>query len=225
MGAENGNMVRWYATIFDNEMVLGYNPNSRFAGELKQVATNELCLYEILQQKGFRLGRGDRELEPKGYRTLFLFDLAEKYYRQTGLARKILADAEHPTQVFPEEQLVARMEAGQVDAGIFYRNEVVEHNLPFITFPRELNLSDPELDPYYGAVTYVSPKGTTYRSASIVYSVTIPKPRETARARPLWSASCYPVRAAKFWKSTAFGSSSHWSPAIQELCLPSCKPR
>jgi molybdate/tungstate transport system substrate-binding protein len=180
MGAENGNMARWYATIFGNEMVLGYNPNSRFAGELKQVATNDLRLYEILQQKGFRLGRGDPELEPKGYRTLFLFDLAEKYYRQTGLARKILADAEHPTQVFPEEQLVARMEAGQVDAGIFYRNEVAEHNLPFITFPRELNLSDPELDPYYGAVTYVSPKGTTYRGASIVSSVTIP---ETSRNR------------------------------------------
>jgi ABC-type molybdate transport system substrate-binding protein len=41
-------------------------------------------------------------------------------------------------------------------------------------------LGDPELDPYYGAVTYVSPKGTTYRGASIVYSVTIP---ETSRNR------------------------------------------
>jgi molybdate/tungstate transport system substrate-binding protein len=175
MGTETGKMVRWYATIFGNEMVLGYNPDSRFASELKQVSTNDLRLYEILQQTGFRLGRGDPELEPKGYRTWFLFDLAEKYYGQAGLARKILADAGHPTQVFPEEQLVARLEAGQVDAGIFYRNEVAEHNLPFITFPRELNLSDPELDPYYGTVTYVSPKGTTYRGASIVYSVTIPE--------------------------------------------------
>jgi ABC-type Fe3+ transport system substrate-binding protein len=35
-------------------------------------------------------------------------------------------------------------------------------------------------NPYYGAVTYVSPKGTTYRGASIVYSVTIP---ETSRNR------------------------------------------
>jgi ABC-type molybdate transport system substrate-binding protein len=41
-------------------------------------------------------------------------------------------------------------------------------------------LSDPALDPYYGAITYVSPKGTTYRGASIVYSVTIP---ETSRNR------------------------------------------
>src|SRR5271165_266488 len=42
MGSENGNLVRWYATIFGNEMVLGYNPNSRFAAKLKQVGTNDL---------------------------------------------------------------------------------------------------------------------------------------------------------------------------------------
>ena len=175
IGSENGNIVRWYVTFFGNEMVLGYNPNSHFADELKQVPPNDLRLYEILQQKGFRLGRGDPELEPKGYRTLFLFDLAEKYYEQPALAKKILANSEHPTQVFPEEQLVARLEAGQVDAGIFYRNEMAEHDLPFITFPRELNLGDPELDSYYAAVSYVSHKGTTYHGASIVYSVTIPE--------------------------------------------------
>jgi molybdate/tungstate transport system substrate-binding protein len=175
MGNENGDLVRWYVTIFGNEMVLGYNPNSRSAAQLKQVGTGEIRIYEILQQKGFRLGRGDPELEPKGYRTLLLFDLAEKYYRQPGLAMKILHDAEHPTLIFPEEQLVARLEAGQLDAGIFYRNEVAEHNLPFITFPRELNLSDPELDPYYSTATYVNAKGATYNGSAIVYSVTIPE--------------------------------------------------
>ncbi len=175
MGNENGDLVRWYATIFGNEMVLGYNPNSRFAAELKQVGANDPRLYEILQEKGFRLGRGDPELEPKGYRTLFLFDLAEKYYQQPGLAQKILNNAEHPTLVFPEEQLVARLEAGQLDAGIFYRNEVAEHSLPFIKFPRELNLGEPDLDPAYGTSTYVSPKGPKYAGSAIVYSVTIPE--------------------------------------------------
>jgi len=115
------NIRSWYAAIFGNAMVLGYNSKSRFAAELKQVGTNEMQLYEILQQKGFRLGRGDPELEPKGYRTLFLLDLAEKYYRRPGLAMKILHDPDHPTLVFPEEQVVARLEAGQIDAGIFYR--------------------------------------------------------------------------------------------------------
>ena len=175
MGKENGELVRWYAAIFGNEMVLGYNPKSRFAAELEQVGTNNTRLYEILQEKGFRLGRGDPELEPKGYRTLFLFDLAEKHYQRPGLAEKILNNPEHPTLIFPEEQLVARLEAGQLDAGIFYRNEVAEHSLPFIAFPRELNLSDPELDPDYSAATYVSPKGTTFAGSAIVYSITIPE--------------------------------------------------
>ena len=175
MGNENGDLVRWYATIFGNEMVLGYNPDSRFAAELKKVGTNDTRLYEILQEKGFRLGRGDPELEPKGYRTLFLFDLAEKHYQRPGLAKKVLFNPEQPTLVFPEEQLVARLEAGQLDAGIFYRNEVAEHSLPFIGFPREFNLGDPDLDPYYGAATYASPKGTKYVGSAIVYSITIPE--------------------------------------------------
>jgi|SRR5271165_2448851 len=175
MGNENGNLVRWYATVFGNELVLGYNPYSRFAAELKQVGTDDTRLYDILQEKGFRLGRGDPDLEPKGYRTLFLFDLAEKHYQKPGLAQKILNNSDHPTLIFPEEQLVARLEAGQLDAGIFYRNEVVEHSLPFIKFPRELNLSDPDLDPNYGAATYVSPKGTKYVGSAIVYSITIPE--------------------------------------------------
>ena len=175
MGNENGNLVRWYATAFGNELALGYNPNSRFAAELKQVGTDDPRLYDILQEKGFRLGRGDPDLEPKGYRTLFLFDLAEKHYQKPGLAQKILNNRDRPTLIFPEEQLVARLEAGQLDAGVFYRNEVVEHSLPFIRFPRELNLSDPDLDPDYGAAIYVSPKGTKYVGSAIVYSITIPE--------------------------------------------------
>jgi len=175
MGAENGKLVRWYSTIFGNAMVLGYNPQSRFAAQLMEASGSEFHLYEVLQQKGFRLGRGDPELEPKGYRTLFLFDLAERYYKRPGLAVHILYGGDHPTLVFPEEQLVARLEGGQVDAGIFYRNEVAEHSLPFISFPREIDLSDPGLNSDYKAATYVSTKGITYSGSAIVYTVTIPE--------------------------------------------------
>jgi molybdate/tungstate transport system substrate-binding protein len=175
MGTENGNLVRWYVTIFGNAMVLGYNPQSRFAPELSELGSNTLRLFDILQQKEFRLGRGDPKLEPKGYRTLFLFELAEKYYNEPGIGLKILNNPDGKGLIFPEEQLVARLEAGQVDAGIFYRNEVAEHNLPYIPFPRELDLSDPALDAYYGTAKYVDPKGIRYTGSAIVYSVTIPE--------------------------------------------------
>ncbi len=170
-GSENGDLVRWYAVIFRNEMVLAYNPKSRFAAQLEQARASKFLVYQILAQKGFRLGRTDPKLDPKGYRTLFLFDLAEKYYHQPGLTQKILGDAENPTQIFPEEQLAARLETGQLDAGIFYRNEAEEHHLPYITFPQELNLSDPALDAQYAAATYVSPKGKTYQGSAIVYTI------------------------------------------------------
>jgi molybdate/tungstate transport system substrate-binding protein len=175
MGAENGNLVRWYFTIFGNSLALGYSSQSRFAPELAQVHMGDFHLYEILQNKEFRLGRGDPELDPKGYRTLFLFDLAEKYYKQPGLAVNLLHAPDHPTVVYPEVQLVARLEAGQLDACIFYRNEVAEHNLPYIAFPRELDLSDPELDSSYSVAKYVSPKGATFSGSAIVYSITIPE--------------------------------------------------
>ena len=172
-GPENANLVRWYAGIFRNEMVVAYNPKSRFAAELEDAKTGKLPVYEVLQRKGFRLGRTDPKLDPKGYRTLFLFDLAERYYREANLAQKILGGPDNPTQIFPEEQLLVRLETGQLDAGIFYRNEAAERRLPYVTFPRELNLSDPALDPQYATATYVDPRGRTYRGSAIVYTVTI----------------------------------------------------
>ncbi len=179
-GWENGNLVRWFAVIFRNEMVLAYNPKSHFAANLEQARAGKLPVYQVLEQKGFRLGRTDPKLDPKGYRTLFLFELSEPYYHQPGLTRKLLGDAENPAQIFPEEELVARLEAGQLDAGIFYRNEAAEHHLPYLTFPPELNLSQPALDAQYATATYVSPKGTTYHGGAIVYTITIP---ETSRNR------------------------------------------
>jgi molybdate/tungstate transport system substrate-binding protein len=173
MGVDNGDLVRWYLTICGNAMVLGYNRQSHVAAELAKVRIGDFHLYEILQEKGIRLGRGDPELEPKGYRTIFLFELAEQYYRRPGLAANILEATDRSTLIFPEEQLVARLEAGQLDAGIFYRNEVVEHNLPCIEFPRALDLSDPDLNSDYCVATYRSSKGNTYSGSAIVYSVTI----------------------------------------------------
>lgn len=180
MGPDNRNLVRWYVTVFRNEMVLAYNPKSRFAGDLKEASKSEQHLYEILQRKDFRLGRTDPKLDPKGYRTLFLFDLAEKYYRQPGLAKKILGEADNPSQIFPEEQLAARLETGQLDAGVFYRNELANHDFPYVTFPRELNLSDPQLDAHYRTATYVNPKGKAYQGGAIVYTIALP---ETSRNR------------------------------------------
>ncbi len=174
MGTDNGNMVSWYAVVFGNEMVLAYSEKSAFAPRLAQVKAGSTPFYEVLQLPGLKLGRTDPALDPKGYRTLLLFDLASGFYRQPGLRQKLLGADDNPAQVFPEEQLVARLDTGQIDAGIFYRNEAAERGLPYATLPREINLSDPAMSDRYEKATWTDAKGKTLRGSAIVYTVTIP---------------------------------------------------
>lgn len=175
MGANNGNFVSWYATFTRTSMVIGYNPNSKFAADLQTAANGSKSWYQVLEEPGLRLGRTDPELDPKGYRTIFTLQLAETYYKQPGLAQKILGDTENASQIFPEEELVSRLGSGQLDAGFFYLNEVKEQHLPYISLPDQINLSDPGSNTSYAQVSYLNPKtNKTVKGGAIVYTITIP---------------------------------------------------
>jgi len=67
MGAANGGWVDWYVTFAQSPLVIGYNPSSRFAADLKSKPW-----YEVLQEPGIRIGRTDPKLDPKGKLTLEL---------------------------------------------------------------------------------------------------------------------------------------------------------
>jgi molybdate/tungstate transport system substrate-binding protein len=132
-----------------------------------------------LELPGVRFGRGDPRIDPKGYRTLFLFNLAGKHYRRADIPR-LLGDPVNPTQVFPEVVLMARVESGQFDAGIFYKHEILAHHLPYIEFPPEINLGDPRFSDLYRHETYTTPSGQQVTGAAILFTITIP---EAARHR------------------------------------------
>src|SRR5689334_5678317 len=76
MGDKNENLVSWFVTMASSQLVLAYNPKSQFAEKFQAAAANKMPWYEVLQIPGVRFGRGDPATDPKGYRTLFLFDLA-----------------------------------------------------------------------------------------------------------------------------------------------------
>ena len=175
MGTSTHDYVRWYAAVFGNEMVLGYNPKSKFANQLKAASGDPAKIFQVLESPGFRLGRTDPKLDPKGYRTLFLFQLAEKRYHLPGLSQKVLGDAENSAQIFAEEQMAARLEAGQLDAAFLYLNEAVEQQIPYLAFPSAINLGDPSQNSAYSQASWTDPSsGTTHRGGAIVYTVTIP---------------------------------------------------
>lgn len=173
-GAANGNIVRWYVTYATTSMEIGFSPKSQFAAQLESAASGQTPWYQALETPGLRLGRTDPKLDPKGVNTLYTLQLAASYYAQPGLSQKLLGGAENPNQIFPEEELVARLTAGQLDAGFFYLNEVKDAGLPYITLPSQINLGDAAQASAYKAATYTDASGATHHGGPIAFSVTIP---------------------------------------------------
>jgi molybdate/tungstate transport system substrate-binding protein len=169
----NKKLTDWYVTFASSAIVLGYNPKSKFNSLFEQAKAGKLPWYEALKTLGLKLGRTDPNLDPKGYRTLFLFHLAESYYHRKDLI-PLLGEPSNPAQIFPEPELLIRMESGQLDAGFFYRYEVVAHKVAFIELPNEINQSDPSLAALYKEQKFTTDKGVTITATPIVFTVTIP---------------------------------------------------
>jgi molybdate/tungstate transport system substrate-binding protein len=136
MGPANGDWVRWYVLFAQSPLVIGYNPQSPFAADLKSKPW-----YKTLQEPGIKIGRTDPVLDPKGRLTVQLLQKAAEVYKQPDLAQRVLGAPENPDQVSPEETLVGRLQSGQIDVGFFYSTETADLHIPKIDLPPEVALS------------------------------------------------------------------------------------
>ena len=137
MGAGNGNWVTWYGEFAAAPLVIGYNPNSTFAAAFKTKSW-----WQVLPSQGLLLGRTDPVLDPKGKLTIQFINRASKTLGMPNLFAQTLVSTENTAQIFPEETLLGRLEAGQLDAGFFYSIEAKAANIPFVA---------PPLGKHYGA--------------------------------------------------------------------------
>ena len=206
MGSKNGDLVNWYVQFASSQLVIGYNPRSKFAEKFNQAASGTMLWYQVLQTPGVRFGRGDPSIDPKGYRTLMMFQLAANYYHRPDLA-ELPGAPMNPAQVFPEIALMARVESGQFDAGIFYKHEAVAHKLPFISLPPEINLGDPQFAGRYFTATYTKPSGEVLHGSPILFTVTIP---QNARRRDAATAFVrFLLGSEKLLSDFGFGKLEH----------------
>ncbi len=173
-GAANGNYVSWYIPFASSSLVIGYNPNSSFAAQFQAAQSGSIPWWQVLEKPGLRLGRTDPAIDPKGVFTILAFELAQKYYNQPNLSTAILGSAENTAQIFPEEELVSRLQSGQLDAGIFYSSEVTALKIPYITLPDQINFGNPQYAAYYSQATYTTASGKITKGAPIEYTITIP---------------------------------------------------
>jgi molybdate/tungstate transport system substrate-binding protein len=119
-GAKNGSWVSWYATFATAPLVIGYNPNSKFAADLKSKPW-----YQVITEPGFKLGFTDPATDPKG-------ELVAEALTGTAKSKSLpalTAIENDKADVFPEETLVGRLQAGQLDAGFFYTSETTAANI------------------------------------------------------------------------------------------------
>jgi molybdate/tungstate transport system substrate-binding protein len=140
---QKAGLVDHAVPVASTEMVIAYEPKSRFAKELDAAAAGKADWWKVLTTPGLRFGRTDPRTDPQGQNIIFTMLLAERFYRQPGLATKILGPIVNPAQIFAEPALLTHLDQGQVDASSGYRSAVVSRHLPFVPLPDEINLSDP----------------------------------------------------------------------------------
>src|ERR1700735_5442363 len=133
MGADNGDHVTWYVNFAESPLMIGYNPQSKFAADFKTKRWDQ-----VLQEPGIRIGRTDPKLDPKGAFTVEMMTKAAALYHQPDLVEKTLGDPENPAQVLPEETLVGRLQSGQLDAGFFYSTETSDAKIPALALPADI---------------------------------------------------------------------------------------
>ncbi|WP_148685847.1 extracellular solute-binding protein [Candidatus Nitrosocosmicus hydrocola] len=169
-------LVDWLIKFGSAEIVIAYNSNSQYFEDLEKARKGEVPWYDVVSKSGFKFGRTDPELDPKGYYGIITGKLAGIYYDDSSIKERIIGTDRNSKQIFPEETLKTVLETGQLDAIIAYKHEAVSRGLPYITLPKEINLGYPIYSDYYKLANYTMQfDDRTIYGEPVEFSITIPK--------------------------------------------------
>ena len=165
----------WNIRFATNQLVLCYTDKSRFAKEV-----NADNWYKILSRKGVVWGHSDPNLDPCGYRSLMVLQLAEKFYKQPGLYDRLIANRPKENIRPKSVELVALLKTGNMDYAWEYLSVAVQHNLKYIKLDDHINLGNYKYDTFYKQarvkVTGKKPGTWIYRvGKSCTYGITMIK--------------------------------------------------
>jgi molybdate/tungstate transport system substrate-binding protein len=172
----------WNVRFATNRLVLCYTDKSNHAGEI-----NAQNWYEILQKKGVVWGHSDPNLDPCGYRSVMVLQLAEEYYKKPGLFKKLIGNRPKENIRPKSVELVSLLQTGNMDYAWEYRSVAVQHELKFVELPDQINLGNYKYDTFYkNAVVMVTGKkpGTFLekKGKSCTYGITLLKNAPNAQA-------------------------------------------
>jgi len=158
-----------------NQLVLCYTDKSKYAKKV-----NSGNWDEILLKKGVVWGHSDPNIDPCGYRSLMVLQLAEKYYKKPGLYDKLI-NSRPKENIRPKSvELISLLQTGNMDYAWEYLSVAVQHGLNYIILPDEINLGNYKYDDLYSqAIVRVTGKkpGTfmDIKGKSCTYGITLIK--------------------------------------------------
>lgn len=162
----------WNIRFATNRLVLCYTEKSKMAD-----AINRDNWHEILRNPKVSWGHSDPNLDPCGYRSLMVMQLAEKHYRIDGLYEQLLANRPAENVKAKAVQLVQLLQSGDLDYGWEYLSVARQHGLKYVDLDDAINLGNYQHDAAYAeAVVKVSGKKPGMfiekKGKSITYGVT-----------------------------------------------------
>jgi molybdate/tungstate transport system substrate-binding protein len=172
----------WNIRFASNQLVLCYTSKSRFAGEIGSENWTD-----ILGRKGVIWGHSDPNLDPCGYRSLMVLQLAEKFYNKPGLYDRLIANRPQKNVRPKADELVSLLKTGKMDYAWEYLSVAVQHGLKYVKLDDHINLSNYKYDKFYAQakvkVTGKKP-GTwiTRQGQSCTYGITLIKDGPNAAA-------------------------------------------
>lgn len=183
----------WYVLFAKNEMVLTYSDNSLYADEI--TADN---WYEILGRDDVIWAFSNPNMDPCGYRTPMVIQLAEEYYGDDTIFESLI---EAHTAIYAEEvegifeihtpedlspdldsvtirdksvELVSMVLEGGLDYAWEYLSVAQQNDLNYVTLPEAINLSAVAYEDTYKTVKVVTFDDNTKTGKPIVYGITVP---------------------------------------------------
>ncbi len=141
-------LVENYFVFAADQIVIGYDRSSRGSKEI----TPENWI-DILLKPQVSFARSDHHLDPCGYRTLMVWQLAEKFYDRSGLYSTMEATC-IPYPTYPKSlDLSGALFKGKVDYAFLYSSQAKQLGLPYIALPSKINLSNPAYANFYDQAT------------------------------------------------------------------------
>ncbi len=168
--SQNGSQeyANWYIGFASNAVTWMYTDKSKGAGNI----TSDNW-YQVLSQPGVEIGRSNPDTDPSGYQTLQMLQLASKYYNVPDLEQNILNNSPQQNIRDTETDLIAALEAGQIDYLGIYTSTAIQDKFNYLKLPPQINLSDPSMAAQYATASVQTSSGNVPGSP-IIYAITIP---------------------------------------------------